>query len=520
MPGTHQAQGSTSDVENCSGNPAAPYVCTTGCRKTFKKKGDWVKHEKLNWPQEIWICSHAGCLRKSLEKRIFSRRDNFRDHTNTQHSSLDCGFISNCERKIISSFEPCPFRSCQQTFRSWEHRVEHLAEEFKMRGRGLDKHSTSRFREDPKDTDSEHDQSDSGYLSDLNDDSSNQSSYQSSNKDSQEQEQNLIPRPNKRHRCAKSGINETYRSQAIRPILTEDNHVSIRARISRERVFRGEQHQPNKRRDGGRIYTPYLQICHGATFRCPSSHYPAPVKQAMSAQRIRIKSVNINYNHGHSRKSALLNLIASYNPHEARAAKNADCHDALEIIHTFLGCESCTGRTVFGIDGDIFTYLHSISPYKPAADITWEWFPCLASGLAYMHHHDIRHRHISPCTVVLRNGNVILAAYDEIYLTDGVNGETTIVDKHSATMCTGTHSQLRLQGLSSDLWSLGRLFLELLTVLLKNSISSLYDARSLEHDRSNAFSNTASHLEAKYLLSELCCKAERIQSVELKRSAL
>lgn len=141
------------------------YQCTF-CLKPFKKKHDWVRHEKsVHYPHDLWICTpnldllrqemavgpaecpwcrfqnpneahwemhdFQSCADKPVQNRLFTRRDHLLQHLRKFHG---------CEKPItgmetwrhaeMANFQSrCGF--CDLFFRSWSERADHLATHFK-----------------------------------------------------------------------------------------------------------------------------------------------------------------------------------------------------------------------------------------------------------------------------------------------------------------------------------------------------------------------------------------------------
>ncbi|KAL7660672.1 hypothetical protein ACMYSQ_000122 [Aspergillus niger] len=141
-----------------------PYQCTF-CADTFATKYDWQRHEKaLHLPVDQWRCSPEGgliidnngtpvcvfcqqanvdedhletahnystCLEKPSEQRIFTRKDNLRQHLKLTHrvDTFHAAMLTWRESRGHRILSRCGF--CSATFQSWQERVDHVAEHFK-----------------------------------------------------------------------------------------------------------------------------------------------------------------------------------------------------------------------------------------------------------------------------------------------------------------------------------------------------------------------------------------------------
>ncbi|EHK50825.1 hypothetical protein TRIATDRAFT_288678 [Trichoderma atroviride IMI 206040] len=141
------------------GNKQHPFQCTF-CAESFKTKYDWQRHEKtLHIPLERWMCSPDGpraingengqlvCVfcgkpeptdvhinshnPNSCQERIFNRKDHLKQHLHLVHKSKLVDAVTEGWKKSTTIIRSrCGF--CGIHLDSWNDRVEHLADHFKM----------------------------------------------------------------------------------------------------------------------------------------------------------------------------------------------------------------------------------------------------------------------------------------------------------------------------------------------------------------------------------------------------
>ena len=107
-----------------------------------------------------------------------------------------------------------------------------------------------------------------------------------------------------------------------------------------------------------------------------------------------------------------------------------------------------------------------------------EWFRCLVNGVAYLHRKNIRHRDIKPSNILIMAGNILLTDFgisfetsEETILTETVTGGTLQYRAPEA-------SEWIRSGRPADIFSLGAVFLEILTVYTGNKkLATFRDSR-------------------------------------------
>ena len=127
-------------------------------------------------------------------------------------------------------------------------------------------------------------------------------------------------------------------------------------------------------------------------------------------------------------------------------------------------------------DCNLAEYFAQISDDPEQLGILRKFYGCLASSLRYLHESRIRHRDIKPENILVKN--------DRVYLTDfGIAldweslGRSTTTDDAGKTWiyCAPEVAQYEKRNLSSDIWSLGCVFLEMTTVLKGHRITDMQE---------------------------------------------
>ncbi|KAF2489178.1 kinase-like protein, partial [Lophium mytilinum] len=94
------------------------------------------------------------------------------------------------------------------------------------------------------------------------------------------------------------------------------------------------------------------------------------------------------------------------------------------------------------------------------------FFGCLAHSLHFLHQNKIRHRDIKPENILVKGSAVYLADFGISLDWENLSRSTTTEDSgKSWTYCAPEVANYEKRNSSSDIWSLGCVFLEMLTVL-------------------------------------------------------
>jgi hypothetical protein len=96
------------------------FECTHRCGQSFprQRKGDWARHERVNF--EEWICP--------ICHGVLSRREKLRDHLRDFHGSCDTVREAHRHFTLRSIQRPCGF--CQRRLQSWAEWLAHVSAHF------------------------------------------------------------------------------------------------------------------------------------------------------------------------------------------------------------------------------------------------------------------------------------------------------------------------------------------------------------------------------------------------------
>lgn len=102
-----------------------------------------------------------------------------------------------------------------------------------------------------------------------------------------------------------------------------------------------------------------------------------------------------------------------------------------------------------------------------------QWFGCLASALAYLHEQCIRHKDIKPSNILLNSGTVYLCDFGISKDWTGSNPTTEGPSYLTRGYCSPEVWRKGLRNDASDVWSLGRVFCDMFTILVGRPLDEL-----------------------------------------------
>lgn len=117
-------------------------------------------------------------------------------------------------------------------------------------------------------------------------------------------------------------------------------------------------------------------------------------------------------------------------------------------------------------DHDLNTFYQFVSPEN--APLLRSFFGCLAGALNFLHEAKIRHRDIKPQNILVKGAHVYLTDFGVSLDWENLSRSTTTEDSAKTPLyCAPEVARWEKRNTSADIWSLGCVFLEMLT-LLKN----------------------------------------------------
>lgn len=126
-------------------------------------------------------------------------------------------------------------------------------------------------------------------------------------------------------------------------------------------------------------------------------------------------------------------------------------------------------------DMDFSTYLARADTAKHGELRTF--FGCLARALEFLHEQNVRHKDIKPGNILVHSGNVLFTDFGLSFDFTDADGSTkfSMVNGMTPRYCAPEVAALEPRNTASDIWSLGVVFLEMITVLKGKTVEFIYE---------------------------------------------
>jgi serine/threonine protein kinase len=136
-------------------------------------------------------------------------------------------------------------------------------------------------------------------------------------------------------------------------------------------------------------------------------------------------------------------------------------------------------------DYNLFDYYSIAAKDSDKLSLLRSFFGCLASALAYIHDIKIRHRDIKPQNVLVKGDRVFLTDFGIALDWEQLSRSTTTADSGKTWPYAAPEvARYEKRNTSSDVWSLGCVFLEMVTVLKGSTVG---DMRHFFKERSDNY---------------------------------
>lgn len=493
------------------------YIASNGshCLQESSNFTDWKRHEETHRPQRRWECliqgsqpnischvchgnivtqgqqsilPHTTCFGSNPRRgHVFPRKDKLVHHVKTIHDlSPD---LDDWHYPVHSDWKTqCGF--CGDTFADWDLRCEHVGRHFTTGKRMIpdwrdpwpsEDASDAPYEDDDDDANNDDDHMNDDNMDDRNDDDDadgedvpdgdldvgrqndgggHSHQYHTPNND---QDGNRGQQDGSSHKyCSSQGNHQSKQAQELghRP-QTQVNHQSLSIRPSQR--IRG----PGGNDD---IFKSIGDLGYGS-FGTVDEVEHTPTKRHFARKTIRIV---------HQRSLPAL----------VQARREVAALRSLKHVHIVNLAASYTFENHFSIilspvaEWNLSEYMHNdVSAVSIRLKNLSRWFLCLASAVKYMHEQSCQHLDIKPSNILIARDHVLLSDFGGAILSKGSGSSNVMSNGYAVTPMYCAPEILDRRGLSfvagaSDIYSLGCVFLEMATVIHRQSLPAFEKFRA------------------------------------------
>ncbi|PMD37014.1 kinase-like protein [Hyaloscypha variabilis F] len=141
-------------------------------------------------------------------------------------------------------------------------------------------------------------------------------------------------------------------------------------------------------------------------------------------------------------------------------------------------------------DYDLASYMTEAVNSADKQSLLRTFFGCLCNGLQYLHQSQIRHRDVKPQNILVKGSTVLWTDFGISLDWEEMSRSTTTTDSaKSPVYCAPEVAHLEARNSSSDIWSLGCVFLEMITVLKGQTITQMRDSFVADSENYRFFAN-------------------------------
>ncbi|KAE8444618.1 hypothetical protein EG329_014449 [Mollisiaceae sp. DMI_Dod_QoI] len=503
------------------------------CLQESSNFTDWKRHEETHWPQRRWECliegtfpnitcsicggyidpdfqqfrrTHAGCFNQRPRKgHVFPRKDKLVPHVRIEHGcepNLDAWHYP-----IPSNWRPqCGFCG-RESFSDWDDRCDHVGKHFSAEGKRMvpdwrDPWPVEQAADAPDESNDDDDNDDNHndddeYDGDDNDDDGDGADHNDSPSDRDadgENDPDHTTGSGSRQNSSNRGGNESHtpgrrssnHDHGVSRTYTKDGGIHSSPHRGRQAQIWGPEtstpqgHQnlsirgsPLKIRGPGGdddFFKSVGQLGYG-TFGFVDEVEHTATKIHFARKTIRVVQ--------HKSFSAIL-----------QAQREVAALRSLKHVHIVDLAASYTFEDQFSIimapvaEYNLSEYiLYDSSPTSIRISNLARWIGCLASAVSYMHDKSYQHLDIKPSNILIADDQVMLSDFGGAVILNGLESSNLlskgcavtpmycapeIADRRGASFVAG----------ASDVYSLGCVFLELATVIHRESLPDFEQFRA------------------------------------------
>jgi len=488
-----------------------PYQCThidsddKYCLHEFASFTDWKRHEETHWPQKRWecliqgsnttaschICSgnidlaghqpvndHAGCVAGRFRKgHSFQRKDKLKLHVRESHGWN--ANIDNWYEDVNSDWKKqCGF--CGFVFTSWEARCEHVGQHF------IDGKRMITDWKDPW-------RSASGTFSqdgdDDNDDNDDNDDDAGGDEDNHDDIYEADP-----HNCADKDHENPGNFQKDTPNDGKgSNHEGQRQSTSFKSDHFGEVNGESRESERlpGRIAN-YPSATYSPRHHCGQE----PTNAFKHIRKLGYGTFGaVDEVEHRASKIHFARKIIRFSPSRS-ASSLAQAQREVTVLRRLKHPHIINVLASYGWDGHLAIIMFPVAKRNLFEFLLDEnattlpeilklsvWLGCLISAVSYIHGHSCYHMDIKPHNILISGSHVMLADFGGALITEkpqsknAFESTSIITPMYCAPEITSSDASSFMPG-AGDIFSLGCVFLEMVTVMHREKLPAFVDFRT------------------------------------------
>jgi len=160
---------------------------------------------------------------------------------------------------------------------------------------------------------------------------------------------------------------------------------------------------------------------------------------------------------------------------EIKTVKKLHHQHIVEIIGSYT--DPCYAAIIMApvADCDLFAYLKEATTSPDKKSFITTFFGCITTALQYLHQERIRHKDIKPSNILVKDGTVLLTDFGLARDCNDTRSTSEGPTALSQRYCSPEVADKAPRSYSSDMWSLGCVFLEMLTVIRGVALTELLE---------------------------------------------
>jgi serine/threonine protein kinase len=488
-----------------------PYQCTfirrdkSYCLQLSKDYGDWKRHEETHYPQKRWVCliqgsnediscyecsgridladeptTHMACLtRPARQGHYFPRRDKLLAHVRSEHKCE--ASIGTWHQNISGNWKrQCGF--CGDMFSEWEERCRHVGPHFQD-GKRMIPDWKDPWPSVSESSDQRPDDDNENNNNDIDDDKQNRSGRAEKGSPASKDNSKGSRRGDDQRRDSGNGPGNHSNSYGGRrrlsngkdqPDQSDKPNRSLSATIPGQSNAVSEKPHSSKllpsSQDISLPFRSVRKLGYGA-FGTVDEIVHSPSNTRFARKRVRNSPSDSSRAFGQVRKE--INCLRQLShQHIIKVMASYTAHDQISIIMSPIA------------DCNLWEFMRSPSLQSAIQrSHLSKWFGCLASALSYVHRKSWLHMDLKPQNILISGDRALLSDFGSAYSVANHDMEEmagmryAITPMYCAPELVGRNAS-EAPTWASDIYSLGCIYLEMATGILRQSVSRFEDLRS------------------------------------------